>query len=130
MKNGSKLEYQKLERMNKNFELNKHVILTKDWGSFKAGTTGKITAYLPDESYDVIAVYWNYIWHDANEEQPKPWASYKPFDWALEKLNECAEVVETEEEYEEDPRLYYHCDTMFPSGSRLDGKNKGACKNG
>ena len=24
--------------MNKNFELDKHVILTKDWGSFKAGT--------------------------------------------------------------------------------------------
>jgi len=86
--------------MNKNFELNKHVILTKDWDSFKAGTSGKITAYLPDEGYDVIAVYWNYIFHDADEEQPKPWANYKPFDWALEKLNECAEVVETEEEYD------------------------------
>lgn len=90
--------------MNKNFDLDKAIILTKDYGYFGAGSTGWITAYLPED--DVIAVNWRKVFVPTGKEDdvvkndngdPVMWITYKPFDC----LNDYAEVVENDGEYED-----------------------------
>jgi hypothetical protein len=95
--------------VNKNFDLNREVILTSDLsnGTLRAGSAGKITAFLPEEEgHDVIAIWWHMVVSDNEDvlrqaEENGYWTSYKPFSWALDMLNDHAEVVEDEKEYKE-----------------------------
>jgi len=88
--------------MNKNFGLRKTIILTKDHGYFGEGSTGIITAYLPDDNK--MAVYWERAFVPIGMEDdvvkdekghPILWVTYQD----IHALDDYGEVVENEGEY-------------------------------
>ena len=93
--------------MNKNFDHNKNIILTRDCADMAAGSVGKITAWLPDEDGDnCISVMWYHVYckTETFSEQVKKagsrwWTTHKPFIDGLEWLNDYTEAVDNDDEY-------------------------------